>query len=161
MGAVALSVCPHLRVWGSKCYALVPSELRDKLGDRALVCMLLGYSDRSKAYIVMELRTRRVIVSPQVVFDESSMPLVDARRVGALRPLSEAEEKSMLRVFDEPTATPTSSLGPDPSVAWPTREDVVRCLRPPVRIGPTFDAADVVVPPHGPLSCACTSHFSK
>ena len=67
----------HLRRWGSKAYVLVPKELRRKLEDKARLCVFLGYSPTSKAYICMDLVTRKVYVSATVIFDETSSPLAD------------------------------------------------------------------------------------
>ena len=66
----------HMRIWGCKCYVLVPPQLRSCQSDKARVGVFLGYSDQSKAY--MDLKTRRIIVSPNVVFDESIMPFASS-----------------------------------------------------------------------------------
>jgi hypothetical protein len=64
----------HLRVWGAKCYPLVPRELRKKLDDKARVCVFVGYSDRTKGYLALELATGKVITAVSVVFDETQYP---------------------------------------------------------------------------------------
>ena len=66
----------HLRVWGSKCYAHVPAKLRKKLGDKARVCVFIGYDSRSKAYLALDLEHRVVISTPDMVFDEACLPFV-------------------------------------------------------------------------------------
>ena len=55
-------------MWGSKCYALVPKALRRKLDDKARVCVFVGYAERSKAYVGMDLATMEVMVTPHMVF---------------------------------------------------------------------------------------------
>jgi hypothetical protein len=37
----------HLRVWGTRCFFLVPKELRKKLDDKACECLSVGYSSTS------------------------------------------------------------------------------------------------------------------
>ncbi len=68
----------HLRIWGSKCYAHVPKELRRKLGDKARVCVLLGYAVDKKAYRLMELQTGATFDATSVAFDETRLPFKDA-----------------------------------------------------------------------------------
>ena len=41
---------PHLRVFGSTYYALIPKEQRNKLGARSRKCIFLGYEENSKEY---------------------------------------------------------------------------------------------------------------
>ena len=102
----------HLRVWGSKCYALVPAQLRRKLDDKARVCVFLGYADRHKAYVVMDLVTHRVLVTPHVVFDETRFPFRVARGLGMVPATClEADMEGCWKSFSadtvEPPAEPT------------------------------------------------------
>ena len=64
-----------MRIWGSKCYVYIPKALRMRFDDHCAVCVFLGYSDASKAYMAMDLRTGRILTSPNVVFDETRFPL--------------------------------------------------------------------------------------
>ena len=67
----------HLRIWGCKCYAWVPKELRKKLDDKARVCVHLGYSSSTKGYVVQDTDTAgKVMVSTCVVFDETQKPFL-------------------------------------------------------------------------------------
>ena len=68
----------HLRVWGTRCFFLVPKELRKKLDDKARECLFVGYSSTSKAYVGIEMSTGRILMSPNVIFDETCYPCKDA-----------------------------------------------------------------------------------
>lgn len=61
----------HLRVFGCIGYALIPSSLHQKLDSKSVKCILMGYSSESKAYKLYNPITCKVIVSRDVVFNES------------------------------------------------------------------------------------------
>ena len=62
----------HLRVFGSTCYALIPKVHRNKLGARTCKCIFLGYSNTSKAYRLYDEVNKKIVVSRDVIFLESS-----------------------------------------------------------------------------------------
>ena len=72
-----------LRIWGCRCYVLIPPVHRSKLDDKATVCAMIGYSAHSKAYRVLDLATREVYVSRNVTFVEHQ------RAAAASRPATE------------------------------------------------------------------------
>jgi Reverse transcriptase (RNA-dependent DNA polymerase)/GAG-pre-integrase domain/gag-polypeptide of LTR copia-type len=84
----------HLRVFGAKCWAKVPTvhgvqvNGGSKLDNRSLVCRLLGYAPGSGNYKVQELVTHRVFVSRDVVFEEG-LPLrtLESTNVGEQTPI--------------------------------------------------------------------------
>jgi Reverse transcriptase (RNA-dependent DNA polymerase)/gag-polypeptide of LTR copia-type/Integrase core domain len=57
-----------LKVFGSIAYAHIPKEKRKKLDNRAIKCVFLGYPEESKAYRLMELGSRKIIISRDVTF---------------------------------------------------------------------------------------------
>lgn len=61
----------HLRVWGSLAHAHIPDEKRGKLDDKSLTCVMLGFSDESKGYRLYNPATKKIIVSKDVVFEET------------------------------------------------------------------------------------------
>ncbi|KAM6514095.1 hypothetical protein FALCPG4_18898 [Fusarium falciforme] len=68
----------HLRVFGSRGWALLPSSKRKKMQSRSIPCQLLGYQG-STNYILLDERGR-VFVSNNVVFSEnikSVEPILD------------------------------------------------------------------------------------
>ena len=63
----------HLRVWGCEAYAHVPHERRSKFDAKAVKCILVGYSESSKAWRLWDTERRRLIVSRDVTFNEHSV----------------------------------------------------------------------------------------
>lgn len=60
----------HLRVLGCLCFVKELNQVR-KLDDRSRPGIFIGYADGAKAYRVYELMSRRVLMSHDVVFDET------------------------------------------------------------------------------------------
>jgi hypothetical protein len=67
----------HLRVWATRYFFLVPKELHKKLDDKARECLFVGYSSTSKTYVGIEMATGRILMSPNVMFDETCYPCKD------------------------------------------------------------------------------------
>jgi len=65
---VKLSVA-HLKVFGSVCYIYVPKTKKDKLEQRAVTGMFLGYSNNNKAYGVFDFQVKKVVIARDVKFD--------------------------------------------------------------------------------------------
>jgi hypothetical protein len=61
----------HLRTFGCIAYAHIPSKLRKKLDDRSEKCIFIGYSETSKAYILYNPITKKLILSKDVKFLEN------------------------------------------------------------------------------------------
>jgi len=63
----------YFKVFGCIAFAHVPDEKRKKLDAKAEKCIFLGVSEHSKAYRLYNPVTQKVIISRDVVFDESKM----------------------------------------------------------------------------------------
>ncbi|GKC39790.1 retrovirus-related pol polyprotein from transposon TNT 1-94, partial [Tanacetum coccineum] len=61
----------HLRVFGCICYALRTTE-KHKLEDKSQKFIFVGYCTQSKAYRLYDPTHEKIVVSRNVVFDESS-----------------------------------------------------------------------------------------
>ena len=61
----------HLRVFGTVCYVHIPKDERDKLSSKSQKCIFLGYCDNRKGYKLYNLATKKIVVSRDVVFNES------------------------------------------------------------------------------------------
>ncbi|XP_026441683.1 uncharacterized protein LOC113340837 [Papaver somniferum] len=62
----------HLKVFGCIAYAHIPTEIRKKLDNKSEKCIFLGYSVATKGYKLYNPETRKMIISRDVIFDESS-----------------------------------------------------------------------------------------
>lgn len=66
----------HLRVIGSLCYARGRTKPKDKFATRGIRCILIGYPCCQKGYKSMDLESKRIFVSRDVVFHESILPFM-------------------------------------------------------------------------------------
>ncbi|GJT35894.1 retrovirus-related pol polyprotein from transposon TNT 1-94 [Tanacetum coccineum] len=72
----------YFRVFGSKCFILNTKDYLTKFDPKSYEGVFLGYSQNSKAYIILNKHNRKVKVSLNVTFDETpppskTSPLVD------------------------------------------------------------------------------------
>jgi hypothetical protein len=61
----------HFRVFGCLAYAHIPDNQRKKLDGKSIKCVNLGLSDESKAYKLYDPLEKKIIISRDVIFDES------------------------------------------------------------------------------------------
>ncbi|MCO5590392.1 hypothetical protein L7F22_044362 [Adiantum nelumboides] len=67
----------YLRVFGCLAYAHIPQQLRGKLDDKAVKCILVGYSSGSKGYKLYNPATNKIFESRDVIFAEpTAQPMV-------------------------------------------------------------------------------------
>jgi hypothetical protein len=71
-----------LRVFGCKAHAKITKPNLKKLDDRSKAMVMLGYEPGGKAYRLYDPVAKRVHVSRDVVFDESTMWSWDSEEAG-------------------------------------------------------------------------------
>ncbi|CAA9993736.1 unnamed protein product [Nesidiocoris tenuis] len=123
----------HIRIFGCKAFAHVPSDRRRKLDKRATVCIFLGYSLESKAYRLYNPANRRVFLSRDVRFSESENGstllqhtrqksdengFYDFAKLPALEKIQDEPDSSPQSNQDEPDSSPQSNQD-EPAVSSP------------------------------------------
>jgi transposase InsO family protein len=107
----------HLKIFGCVCYAQVPKVRRTKLEESSERCIFIGYSSMSKGYRLYNLKTKKVIISRDVVFDENAFwnwqkENVEAKTVPAVileqKSTSFESEENVQSVPNSPSSTPSS-----------------------------------------------------
>ncbi len=63
----------YFRVFGSKCWYVIPKNKVRKLDARSKEGLMMGYSTQSKGYRIWDIETSKLIVSRDVTFLESSV----------------------------------------------------------------------------------------
>jgi len=92
----------HLRVFGAKCWAKVPTALgASKLDPRSVECRFLGYATGRGNYKVQDVGSHRVFVSRDVIFEEGQ-PHRTSANVGETIPIFETDTED----------TPPADKGP-------------------------------------------------
>ncbi|GKA75937.1 retrovirus-related pol polyprotein from transposon TNT 1-94 [Tanacetum coccineum] len=64
----------YLKVFGSKCFILNTKDYLTKFDPKSYECVFLGYSQNSKAYIILNKQTMKVKESLNVTFNETPPP---------------------------------------------------------------------------------------
>ncbi|RVW23197.1 Retrovirus-related Pol polyprotein from transposon TNT 1-94 [Vitis vinifera] len=60
----------HFWVFGCIAHVHVPEEMRTKLDNRSITCVILGVSEESKGYMLFDPIAKRVVVSRDIIFEE-------------------------------------------------------------------------------------------
>lgn len=76
----------HMRIFGCVAYAHVPNNLRKKLDDKSKKCIFLGYGEQSKAYLLYNPITRKVVINKDIKFTkeetwDGSVQVVGAEKI--------------------------------------------------------------------------------
>ncbi|GJW56429.1 retrovirus-related pol polyprotein from transposon TNT 1-94 [Tanacetum coccineum] len=64
----------YFKVFGSKCFILNTKDYLTKFGPKSYKGVFLGYSQNSKAYIILNKHTRKIKEPLNVTFDETPLP---------------------------------------------------------------------------------------
>nr|GEV22520.1 hypothetical protein [Tanacetum cinerariifolium] len=118
-------------IFGSLCYIVGDGENLNKMKEKGYACIFMGYSTQSKGYIVYNKRTRLIVKTIHVNFDElpqmasdhdSSNPAPQSPTVTTTENINQAEnaqanEDEFINIFGTPVheVGESSSLHVDPS----------------------------------------------
>ncbi|KAL1190680.1 Retrovirus-related Pol polyprotein from transposon TNT 1-94 [Cardamine amara subsp. amara] len=61
----------HFRVWGSLVHVHISYEKRGKFDDKNTVGIFVGFSEESKGYRIYNPNTKKIMISKDVVFEET------------------------------------------------------------------------------------------
>ncbi|GJR34689.1 retrovirus-related pol polyprotein from transposon TNT 1-94 [Tanacetum coccineum] len=97
----------YFRVFGSKCFILNTKDYLTKFDPKSYKGVFLGYSQNSKAYIILNKHTRKIKESLNVTFDETpppskTSPLVDDD-LDEEEAIREIEKKNLENVVEDET----------------------------------------------------------
>ncbi|GJT93127.1 retrovirus-related pol polyprotein from transposon TNT 1-94 [Tanacetum coccineum] len=97
----------YFRVFGSKCFILNTKDYLTKFDPKSYEGVFLGYSQNSKAYIILNKHTRKIKESLNVTFDETpppskTSPLVDDD-LDEEESIREIEKKNLEIVVEDET----------------------------------------------------------
>nr|GEY48029.1 hypothetical protein [Tanacetum cinerariifolium] len=95
------SVIKHLYIFGCICYITRDGKNLDKMKEKGDLCILVGYSTQSKGYHVYNKRTRMIVESIHIRFDE-------------------IKEVSKTSVANETSGLPTTNIQPTSAPSTPT-----------------------------------------
>ena len=76
----------NLRIFGCIAYVHVPKEIQRKLDSKTVNCLFLGFDSETKAFHLFDPNRQKVIISHDVVFDESK---VGFQHIGFGEPLGD------------------------------------------------------------------------
>ena len=71
----------HLKIFGCDAYVLIPRNQRSKLDPKSKCCVFVGYDYSVKGYRLWDHTSRKIVISRDVTFDESSLLKSDVEKV--------------------------------------------------------------------------------
>lgn len=111
----------HLRVFGCLCFPNLNYSNLSKLAPRSTPCLFLGYPAQHRGYLCLDLKTRKLIISRHVFFDESVFP--------AAEKTTSSSSYHFLQQYDEPSPIfkailqkATTTNAPSPVASVPATE---------------------------------------
>ena len=70
----------HFKIFGCIFYAHAPAEKRIKLDEKSQKSVFLCYSDVTKGYSLLDVKTNKLVVSRDVIFDEKQLGIGRIKR---------------------------------------------------------------------------------
>ena len=83
----------HLRVWGCVCYAMIPEQERQKLDVKSRKCLLMGYEEGTRNYILWDINKGKEMRAHDVIFNENYVGLDDPNLIKEMETVRELESE--------------------------------------------------------------------
>lgn len=91
----------HLRTFGCLCFPNINHSHLHKLSARSTPCVFLGYPTNHKGYRCLDLKTRKIIISRHVIFDETIFPSAQTPSTPAKNTYTFLEDTETSPVFKQ------------------------------------------------------------
>ena len=88
----------YLKTFGSLCFIYTLERDRSKLDLRAKKCVFLGYREGTKGYVTLDIKTREIAISRNVVFYENMFPYKEKQNPD----FNNQEQINFYTLFEEP-----------------------------------------------------------
>ncbi|KAL2250124.1 UNVERIFIED_CONTAM: Retrovirus-related Pol polyprotein from transposon RE2 [Sesamum indicum] len=113
----------HIKVFGCLCFAANVFPFKKKFEPRATRCIFLGYVQGIKGYKVMDLSTRKIHVSRDIIFHEDTYPFktINDDNTDIVCPLPTANDITEDENDEQPTPTHSEQENRIPSPRRSTR----------------------------------------
>ncbi|KAL0314620.1 UNVERIFIED_CONTAM: Retrovirus-related Pol polyprotein from transposon RE2 [Sesamum angustifolium] len=123
----------HLRVFSSICYVHIPTEKRHKLEEKTEKGIFLGYSTQSKGHRIYNLKTKKLIISRDVEFDEDAMWNWDEEKVerqSVMNPKETPPQQQQEEGTDQSEMERRSQQAPGSPKRPPSSEEIEKKTQP-------------------------------
>ncbi|KAG6437197.1 hypothetical protein SASPL_102108 [Salvia splendens] len=101
----------HLRVFGSKAYAHVPDQTRNKLDDKSKPFIFIGYDSNTKGYKLYDPTSQKTMTSRDVEFDEEGVwDFGSDNDTTSIPPFGDPRIDEQIRDEQQEQTTPPASL---------------------------------------------------
>ena len=132
----------HMRVFGARCWYVLPRAKVKKLDPRAREAVMMGYSAQSKGYKLWDVESKKFVVSRDVRFDESRAAVdktaeVEGESVAVVDITQDnnnnVNDSSQVEPTEQPSATASNQ---DEAVVNTPAANVDNNSQPPASSGP-------------------------
>jgi transposase InsO family protein len=141
----------YLRVFGCRAWVYTPKDQRKKWDANSQPMIFVGYEPGSKSYRLWNPRTRSIVISASVRFDETYFPrkpVQDPPVIMQGSPVEQSVQISLLIEDEPPVPQPVAPV--QPTMALPTpAATFLFPTRPPLLLSPLL----LLLFPSSPLHC--------